>query len=95
MQREQTSHIRRHQRLLSLTGDLGSKVSPYRQLLVIFSILYHETLFVGQMQQTDEAETRADVLQLCLGIDVLEVVHDICELEFAIVCHGDCGSFWL
>lgn len=54
-------------------------ITPDTQLLKAFLILNNEPLFIRQVQQTDEAEARADVGHLLLRVHALQVVDHVCE----------------
>lgn len=58
-------------------------VFPDHQILPAFHIFNYQALLVSQMQQADEAVRCADVLHLLLRVDVLQVIHDINELQRA------------
>jgi len=68
-----------------LPHNISAEIPPDVQLGPILLIFNDETLFVRQVQQTDEAVTRADVGHLLLRIDRLEVIDDVCELEDCVL----------
>lgn len=55
----------------SISSDLSREIPPDSKLLPAFLVLYHQTLFVSQMQQTNEAVTSADILHGLFGVDGL------------------------
>ena len=61
--------------------DNRPKVLPDSQIRPTINILNHETFFVGQMQEANKAETSRNVVHGCLGVDRLQVVHDVSEAE--------------
>lgn len=68
--------------------DLCIPIFSDLQLRQLVSLLNDEALLVGQMQQTDEAEAGRDVIHHWLGVDLLQAVHDIRELERWVLCRG-------
>lgn len=70
---------------MHLAAQVRRQVSLDGQLLVAWRVLYHKTLFVCQVQQTDEAITRRDVRHCLLRVLRLEPVQDICELQLCVV----------
>lgn len=58
-----TQNTKRHvgQPVLNIIRGVEICILPAQQLLEIRLVLNNQTLFVGQMQETNESETRADV----------------------------------
>lgn len=62
-------------------GNLGGPVLADVKLREVLRVGYDQPLLVGQVQETDEAEAGGDVVHHALGVDLLQVVHDVGELE--------------
>lgn len=72
--------------------DLRLEIPLDAQILPPFDVLNYQTLFVGQVQETDEAVRRGNVVELLFGVDVREVVHDVREHERAGLVGGEGGD---
>lgn len=78
----------------SIPRNNSIPILPDSQVLPPLHTLNHQPLLVRQVQQANEPKTRADVQHLLLGVDVLEVVHDVDEVErvcFGLGEGGRCG----
>jgi len=82
---KKASSAKGDRRLLAAVGDLGRPVLAHRQLGQLGRLLDDEPLFVGQVQQADEAVRGADVVHDRLGVDALQAVHHVGELERRVV----------
>ena len=55
------------------------------QLCQIGRLFNHQTLLIGEMQQTDEAKRGGNVVHDWLGVYRLQIVHDRRKLERLVV----------
>lgn len=70
----------------------GPKILLDAQIRPIIDIFNHQTLFIGQMQETNETIRRANVGHLLLGVDVLEIIHNVREEQRRSVVGGKGGD---
>ena len=56
-------------------------ILPNYQLRQLGRLFDRQPLLVGQMQHADEGETGRDVVHDGFGVDLFEVVDDVCEFE--------------
>lgn len=73
--------------------DNRSLIPPDPQIRPTLTILNHQPLFIRQMQQADKTIARRDVLELLLRVGVSEVVHDLHEMQVAVLVGGQRGSW--
>lgn len=70
----------------------GPKILLDAQIRPTIDIFNHQTLFIGQMQETNESIRRANVGHLLLGVDVLEIIHNVREQQRRSVVGGKGGD---
>ena len=73
-------------------SNLRIEIPLHRQILPAVHILNHKALLVSQVQKTDETVRSGNVGELGFGVDVREVVHDVCEHERAGFVFGEDGD---
>ena len=86
MQRFQTKNPPYLGSFLAIQNRPG--ILPDGEIREVFVVADHQALFVGQMQQADEAITCRNIRHLLLRIHCLQVVDDIGKLERAVVGFG-------
>jgi hypothetical protein len=74
--------------LLAANTKIRREVFANRQILKVLLVVDHQALLVRQVQQTDEAITRRDVVHCLFGIYRLQVVDNVREGERAIDSFG-------
>lgn len=80
-QKSNKKHKINHLHKLPALRNLRRPIPSDLQLLKPGLVLNHQTLFVGQMQEADEAVAGGDIGHGLLGVDGLQAVNYGCEVQ--------------